>query len=305
MKIRQITDIADSDLDLYARKNEAQLLHYNEPDLGLLVAESPKVIRRAMGAGCRPISFLTSVDHKSQEELEILDKCGDMQDLVCYEAPESVLKLLTGYELNRGMWSVMRRPPLPTVSEVLRDARRVAVLEDIGNPTNVGAIIRSAAALHMDAVLLCGNCADPYYRRAARVSMGTCFQIPWTYLTSKRVANQGNQGRREFNQGKRVADTGNREFDREKWESESAGMILKAHGFKTVAMALTPGSIDLQNPILKQEARLAIFLGNEGEGLRDETIQEADYTVRIPMSHDVDSLNVAAASAVAFWELRG
>ena len=266
----EIKDFAAPELDVYARTSEVQLLRYYEPEPGFFIAESPKVIERALHAGYQPISFL--VEHKDleREAGEILKKYPDVP---VYTAEYEILVKLTGFALTRGMLCAMRRNPLPLAEEICRNASRIAVLENVVNPTNIGAIFRSAAALHMDAVLLTGGCSDPLYRRAARVSMGTVFQIPWTYFDKKTA-----------------------------WPGEGM-QLLKNMGFKTAAMALRDDSVGIDNQALQAEEKLAIVLGTEGDGLSSQTIADCDYTVKIPMSHGVDSLNVAAASAVAFWEL--
>ena len=263
--IIEITDFNSPQLDIYARMSEGQLLNRHEPEKGIFIAESPKVVERALDAGCEPISMLVERKHIDGEAKPVIDRC---REVPVYTAPFEVLTQLTGFKLTRGMLCAMHRPQLPNVSEVCSKARRIAVLENVMNPTNVGAIFRSAAALNMDAVLLTHGCSNPLYRRAIRVSMGTVFQIPWTFL------------------------------DKEKGVSE-----LKELGFKTAAMALTDDSVSIDNEELLAEEKLAIVLGTEGDGLAKETIADCDYTVKIPMSHGVDSLNVAAASAVAFWEL--
>ena len=267
--IIEIHDFSDPALDIYARLTENQLLNRADPDNALFVAESPLVIGRALDTGCEPVSFLMERQHTQGKGREILARC--CQDIPVYTADESVLTQLTGFHLTRGMLCAMRRPKLQSVEDVCRDARRLVVLENVMNPTNIGAIFRSAAALNMDAVLLTEAGSDPLYRRAVRVSMGTVFQIPWTYLPDG-------------------------------WPEPSMGW-LRAQGFRTVAMALRDDSVPLNDPRLLAEERLAIVLGTEGDGLAQATIDACDYTVRIPMSHGVDSLNVAAASAVAFWEL--
>ena len=261
----QITDFDAPELDIYARLTEAQLLNRFEPKKGMFIAESPKVIMRALDAGCEPVSLLVERGHVNAEAEEAILRCGDVP---VFTAPLDVLTKLTGFQLTRGMLCAMRRPALKSVEEVTAGARRVVVLENIQNPTNVGAIFRSAAALGMDAVLLTPNCSNPLYRRSARVSMGTVFQIPWTYLG-------------------------------EDWVSQ-----LQSMGFKTAAMALKDDSYSIDDPALRAEEKLAVVLGSEGDGLATTTIAACDYTVKIPMYHGVDSLNVAAASAVAFWELR-
>lgn len=261
----EITDFEAPELDVYARLTEAQLLNRFEPKKGMFIAESPKVIERALDAGCVPVSILVERNHMNGEALDAIERCGNIP---VYTAELDVLTMLTGFQLTRGMLCAMRRPKLKTVEEVVAGARRIAVLEDIMNPTNLGAIFRSAAALNIDAVLLTPACSNPLYRRSCRVSMGTVFQVPWTYLP-------------------------------ENWQ---AG--LRELGFKTAAMALRDDSVSIDDPVLREVEKLAIVLGTEGDGLADSTIADCDYTVRIPMSHGVDSLNVAAASAVAFWELR-
>lgn len=261
----EITDFEAPELDVYARLTEAQLLNRFEPKKGMFIAESPKVIERALDAGCVPVSILVERNHMNGEALAAIERCGNIP---VYTAELDVLTMLTGFQLTRGMLCAMRRPKLKTVEEVVAGARRIAVLEDIMNPTNLGAIFRSAAALNIDAVLLTPACSNPLYRRSCRVSMGTVFQVPWTYLP-------------------------------ENWQ---AG--LRELGFKTAAMALRDDSVSIDDPVLREVEKLAIVLGTEGDGLADSTIADCDYTVRIPMSHGVDSLNVAAASAVAFWELR-
>lgn len=263
--IIEITDFNSPQLDIYARMSEGQLLNRHEPEKGIFIAESPKVVERALDAGCEPISMLVEHKHIDGEAKPVIDRC---REVPVYTAPFEVLTQLTGFKLTRGMLCAMHRPQLPNVSEVCSKARRIAVLENVMNPTNVGAIFRSAAALNMDAVLLTHGCSNPLYRRAIRVSMGTVFQIPWTFL------------------------------DKEKGVSE-----LKELGFKTAAMALTDDSVSIDNEELLAEEKLAIVLGTEGDGLAKETIADCDYTVKIPMSHGVDSLNVAAASAVAFWQI--
>ena len=259
-----ITDFADPALDVYARLTENQLVNREDLSQGLFIAESPKVIERALNAGYVPVSFLMEQRHVETQARDILARCGEVP---VYTAPLDVLKQLTGFPLTRGMLCAMRRRPLPAVETVCAGAKRVAVLEDVMNPTNVGAIFRSAAALGIDAVLLTQACSDPLYRRAIRVSMGTVFQVPWTYLP-------------------------------EGWPQ-----TLRALGFTTAAMALCDASLPIYAPQLKRADRLAVVLGTEGDGLAESTIAACDCTVRIPMTHGVDSLNVAAASAVAFYQL--
>ena len=271
--IIEITDFNDPALDVYARLTENQLLSREDPDKALFIAESPKVVERALNAGYQPVSLLVETKHIEGKAKEVIARCGEVP---VYTAPFDVLTQLTGFKLTRGMLCAMRRRPLPTVEEVCANARRIAVLEDVMNPTNIGAIIRSAAALNMDAVLLTPACSNPLYRRAIRVSMGTVFQIPWTFL--------GND---------------------EKETPRSWVQQLKKLGFQTAAMALSDDSVSIRDPRLGDVEKLAIVLGTEGDGLASKTIADCDYTVRIPMSHGVDSLNVAAASAVAFWQLAG
>ena len=267
----EITDFSAPELDIYARLSENQLFHYHEPDPGLFIAESPKVIMRALDAGFTPVSLLSERKHIEGEAGEVIARCGDIP---VFTAEFDVLTKLTGFSLTRGVLCAMRRKRLPKPEEVCPGARRIAVLENIMNPTNIGAIFRSAAALNMDAVLLTFGCSDPLYRRSVRVSMGTVFQVPWTFL--------GN--------------------DSSQWPYPGMDR-LKNMGFKTAAMALRGDSVSIEDPNLLFEERLAILLGTEGDGLSASTIADCDYTVRIPMSHGVDSLNVAAASAVAFWQL--
>ncbi|MBS1401457.1 MAG: RNA methyltransferase [Oscillospiraceae bacterium] len=269
--IIEITDFAAPELDVYARLTEAQLLNRQEPEQGLFIAESPKVIDRALDAGYVPVSLLLERKHIAGQASGVIARCGDVP---VFTAETEVLTELTGFRLTRGVLCAMRRPPLPSVEAVCAGARRITILENIMNPTNVGAIFRSAAALGIDAVLLTPACSDPLYRRAARVSMGTVFQVPWTYLGS----------------------------DCAEWPHPGLER-LRALGFRTAAMALSDNAVSIADPQLMAEEKLAIVLGTEGDGLAAGTIADCDYTVRIPMSHGVDSLNVAAASAVAFWQL--
>lgn len=270
--IIEVQDITAPELDIFARLTEAQLRNRLEPEKGIFIAESPKVIGRALDAGYEPLALL--MEHKLLEGQggAIASRC---EGIPVYTAPDGVLTGLTGYPLTRGVLCAMRRPPLSTVDELCRSARRVAVLEGIVDHTNVGAIFRSAAAMGMDAVLLTPTCCDPLYRRSARVSMGTVFQVPWT-----RIGNQPKD-----------------------WP-ESGLEQLRRLGFRTVAMALRDDAVAIDDPILAQADKLAIVLGTEGDGLAAETIAQCDHVVKIPMAHGVDSLNVAAASAVAFWQLR-
>lgn len=270
--IIEVTDLNVPELAVYTRLTEAQLRNKLEPEKGIFIAESPKVIGTALDAGCVPLSFLMERPHIEGSAAAVLARCPDTP---VYTAPRETLQTLTGYALTRGVLCAMRRPPLPSVEAVCAGARRLAVLEGIVDTTNVGAIFRSAAALHVDGVLLSPTCCDPFNRRAVRVSMGTVFQIPWTYL------------------GQDAADWPRAGLDR-----------LHALGFHTVAMALSDQARSIDDPALLAWEKLAIVLGTEGDGLAPATIARCDDTACIPMSHGVDSLNVAAASAVAFWQLR-
>lgn len=268
----EITDFDAPELDVYARLTEAQLLNKDHPEDGLFIAESPKVISRALDGGYEPVSVLVEKKQvlEDAETIAVLGKCGNVP---VYTAEFEVLTKLTGFKLTRGMLCAMKRRRLPGLQEICNGCDRIAVLENVMNPTNVGAIFRSAAALHMDAVILTGGCSNPLYRRASRVSMGTVFQIPWTFVDNSVI-----------------------------WPEE--GMkILRELGFKTAAMALKEDSASIDDPELMKEDKLAVILGTEGDGLAPETIADCDYTVMIPMSHGVYSLNVATASAVAFWQL--
>ena len=262
--IIEIKDFLAPELDVYARLSEVQLLNREFPDKGLFIAESPKVIERALDAGYEPVSCLMEKRHIEGEGKGILSRIAGVP---VFAAEFDVLTQLTGFKLTRGMLCAMKRKPLRTVREICENKSRIVILDKVMNPTNVGAVIRSAAALGMDAVILTSGCSDPLYRRAARVSMGTVFQIDWTFSDDD-VINE-----------------------------------IKALGFKTVAMALKDNSVSINDPALIEEKKLAIIMGTEGDGLSDETISECDYTVKIPMYHGVDSLNVAAASAVAFYQL--
>ena len=274
--IIKITDLTLSELDVYARLSEVQLLRYNEPDLGLFICESPKVILRALDAGYMPISILVEEKEIKEDVSEIIKRCDALSPSIpIYTSDYETLSQLTGFNLTRGMLCCMKRNALPSVEEIVKHARRIAVMEDVVNPTNVGAIFRSAAARNMDAIVLTPACSDPLARRAARVSMGTVFQAPWTFFKHGPSPDLQNHYITE----------------------------LKAFGFKTVAFALKDDSISIDDPILASEEKLVIILGTEGDGLQDSTLEACDYTVKIPMSHGVDSLNVAAASAIAFWEL--
>lgn len=263
--IVEIKDYEAPELDVYARLTEVQLLNRFDPERGMFIAESPYVIMRALDGGCEPVSILAERSRMNSHAREAIEACGDIPT---YVSGLDVLTKLTGFQLTQGMICAMKRPRPRTMEDILRNTRRVVVLEKVMNPTNVGAIFRSAAALGMDAVLLTPGCSDPLYRRSARVSMGTVFQIPWTYVG-------------------------------EDWMKE-----LRALGYSTAAMALRDDSYSIDAPELREVDRLAIVLGTEGGGLLDETLDGCDYTVKIPMYHGVDSLNVAAASALVFWELR-
>ena len=295
----EITDFDAPELDVYARLTENQLINRHEPEKGMFIAESPKVIERALDAGYMPVSILTEKRHIEGEGQKILARCGEIP---VYTAEFDVLTKLTGFQLTRGMLCAMYRQPLPSVQSVCKGAKRIAVLENVVNPTNVGAIFRSAAALGMDAVLLTTGCSNPFYRRAIRVSMGTVFQVPWTYLgeetKTETVRKPESEEEKEPGTGiewnlelEGKADSGN-------WQKQ-----LRELGFHTVAMALKEDSLSIDDPKLMNADKLAIVLGTEGDGLAPETIAACDDTVCIPMAHGVDSLNVAAASAVAFWQL--
>lgn len=265
--IIEIKNLTVKEVYAYTETSEVQLLRMNEPDPGLFIAESPKVIRRALDAGYQPVSLLMERKYITGQAADIIERCGDIP---LYTADSDVLTAITGFRLTQGVLCAMRRRIPADAEQICRNASRIAVLEDIMNQTNVGAIFRSAAALGIDGVLLTSGCSDPLYRRSVRVSMGTVFQIPWAYL-----------------------------------ERSSADYvdILRKMGFATAAMALTDKSVGIDDPALNREKKIAVILGTEGEGLRKTTISASDYTVKIPMAHGVDSLNVAAASAVAFWQL--
>lgn len=267
MPIIEIKDLTAEELIPYVSSNEIQLKRYFEPDLGIFIAESPKVIRLALSHGYEPISLLAERKYIEGQGKDIIDRCAEIP---VYTADSEILTKLTGFKLTQGLLCAMRRKPLPTVEEICEKSRHIAVLEDVMNQTNIGAVIRSAAALKIDAVLLTQPSSDPLYRRAIRVSMGTVFGMPWTYI-----------------------------------EGDSPEYVekLRKMGFTTAAMALHSNTVDIDNEALKKADKLAIILGTEGEGLKDSTIEACDYTVKIPMAEGVDSLNVAAASAVAFWEI--
>ena len=268
----EINDFGAPELDVYARLTEAQLLNRQDPQNAMFIAESPVVIERALDGGCVPVSMLLEKKHIETQAKQVIKRCGDIP---VYTAEIEVLEQLTGYKLTRGVLCAMLRPEQPDVESICAASKRIVVLENVMNPTNVGAIFRSAAALGMDAVLLTPACSDPLYRRSVRVSMGTVFQVPWAYI------------------GEKLEDWPDAGLER-----------LSRMGFKTAAMALREDAVSIDSPALAAEEKLAVILGTEGDGLAEETIASCDYTVRIPMYHDVDSLNVAAASAVAFWELR-
>lgn len=266
--IIHITDPSAPELAAYAHLNENQLRHYYEPAPGIFIGESPNVILRGLDAGYEPVSLLTEEKYIETEAAPIIERLGAVP---VYTAPLPVLSQITGYHLTRGILCAFRRKPLPSVTDICRGARRIAVLENIENPTNVGAVFRSAAALGVDAVLLTKDCSDPLYRRTLRVSVGTVFQVPWTYFPGS-------------------------------WPEEGLS-LLRELGFETAAMALRDDTVRIDDPKLHAAPKLAIVLGNEGDGLAAKTIADCDYTVRIPMAHGVDSLNAAAAGAVAFYEL--
>ncbi len=268
MPITEITDLSAPELLPYAQTSEVQLLRAFEPQPGMFIAESPKVIRRALDAGYQPLSLLMERKYINGQAQDIISRCGNIP---IYTADTEVLTDITGFKLTQGALCAMRRRKLPAPESILSGAERIAVLEDVMNQTNIGAVFRSAAALGFDAVLLTPSCSDPLYRRSIRVSMGTVFRIPWTFLS-------GN--------------------------SPEYITFLKNMGFATAAMALRENTLSIDDLRLKKEKRLAVVLGTEGEGLKDLTIRECDHVVKIPMLNGVDSLNVAAASAVAFWELR-
>ena len=270
--IIEISDLSLPELDVYARLTEAQLRNRLEPEKGIFIAESTKVIDVALRSGYTPLSLLMERKHITGQAKDIVARCGDIP---LYTADREVLAALTGYPVTRGVLCAMRRPVQPPVEELCKNASRIAVMENIVDTTNIGAIFRSAAALNIDAVLVSPSCCDPLCRRAMRVSMGTICQVPWAYI------------------GEDPADWPEKGIER-----------LHALGFKTAAMALSDNSVSIEDSILRQEEKLAIILGTEGDGLSAQTIAACDYTVKIPMAHGVDSLNVAAASAVAFWELR-
>ncbi len=270
-EIIEIKDFNAPELDTFARLSERELLNLDHPEKGLFIAESPKVTQRALDAGYEPTALLIDKKEMNPEAEQIIAKCGDIP---VFTAETQVLSLLTGFKLTRGMLCAMKRKPLKSVSQVCKNTSRIAVLENVMNPTNIGAIFRNAAALNFDAVLLTDGCCDPLYRRSIRVSMGTVFQIPWTFIPKEDYAKPG-EGIR----------------------------MLKDEGFATAAMSLKPDSVSIRNKKLNSEKKLAVILGTEGDGLALSTIAQCDYNIMIPMSHGVDSLNVSSAAAVAFWQL--
>ncbi len=285
----KIDKLKDERIALYAGSSEKELLHCNEPDLGYFIAESPNVIQRALAAGYRPVSFLLEDSMRDREENRFLE---DYPQVPVYYAEHEELKHMIGYQLTRGVLALMERKYMPDAMQLCRNMHRIVVLEDVVNPTNVGAVFRSAAALGAEAVLLTQNCADPLYRRASRVSMGTVFQIPWTWLKKEEKTRNSAWNSEKTEQSLAEGTC------RSDWQDQ-----LHALGYRTVAMALKENSRALDDPEFSSIDRLAVIMGTEGEGLKESTIEKCDYTVMIPMAHGVDSLNVAAASAVAFWQL--
>lgn len=282
MNIITITDLNHPELDVYARLTEAQLRNRLEPEKGVFIAESLKVVRIALENGIRPLSFLAEQKYVDEQLTPLFERYGLGDDIPVYTGQREVLAQLTGYELSRGFLCAMRRPQLPTAEEVCAGRRRIAVLDSVVNSTNTGAIFRAATALGIEALLLTPTCCDPLNRRSVRVSMGTVFQIPWTFLNGKRKTESGKQGTEYLD----YIDT------------------LKGLGFTTVALALTDKSVSIDDPALQGIDRMAIIMGTEGDGLPSEVIAACDYTAKIPMQRGVDSLNVAAAASVAFWQLR-
>ena len=293
----KVSDISIPELLVYSKLSEHQLKHFYEPEAGIFIAESPNVILRALNAGYLPESMLVETGHIYGEAREALEKAFEMtegkDDFKIYTAETEVLMQITGYYMVRGLLAVMRRRETDSMEQICRTSKRVAVLEHIVNPTNVGAILRNAAGLGMDGVLLTADCADPLYRRAARVSMGTVFQIPWAFFPEEK----------SFFAGQTSDQAQHDDIDHHTINHSSSVQLLKSYGFQIAAMALEEDSIGIDSALLKKVDRLAIVLGSEGPGLDRETIQSSDYVVKIPMYHDVDSLNVAAASALAFWEI--
>ena len=282
MNIITITDLNHPELDVYARLTEAQLRNRLEPEKGVFIAESLKVVRIALENGIRPLSFLAEQKYVDEQLTPLFERYGLGGDIPVYTGQREVLAQLTGYELSRGFLCAMRRPQLPTAEEVCAGRRRIAVLDSVVNSTNTGAIFRAATALGIEALLLTPTCCDPLNRRSVRVSMGTVFQMPWTFLNGKRKTESGKQGTEYLD----YIDT------------------LKGLGFTTVALALTDKSVSIDDPALQGIDRMAIIMGTEGDGLPSEVIAACDYTAKIPMQRGVDSLNVAAAASVAFWQLR-
>lgn len=282
LNIIEIDNFKCQELDIYARCTEAQLLNKDHPEDGMFIAESPKVIGRALDAGYTPVSVLVEKRQikDNKETIELLERFEDT-DVPIFTAEFDMLSKLTGFKLTRGMLCALKRQKLTSFRVLCEEKERIAILENVMNPTNVGAIFRSAAALNMEAVLLTPGCSDPLYRRASRVSMGTVFQVPWTF----------------------IEDDNEMRCERKELWPEQAILELKKAGYKMAALALSDNSVSIDDPKLLKEEKLAVILGTEGVGLRDETITLCDYTVKIPMAHGVDSLNVAAASAVAFWQL--
>ncbi len=282
MNIITITDLNHPELDVYARLTEAQLRNRLEPEKGVFIAESLKVVRIALENGIRPLSFLAEQKYVDEQLTPLFERYGLGGDIPVYTGQREVLAQLTGYELSRGFLCAMRRPQLPTAEEVCAGRCRIAVLDSVVNSTNTGAIFRAATALGIEALLLTPTCCDPLNRRSVRVSMGTVFQMPWTFLNGKRKTESGKQGTEYLD----YIDT------------------LKGLGFTTVALALTDKSVSIDDPVLQGIDRMAIIMGTEGDGLSSEVIAACDYTAKIPMQRGVDSLNVAAAASVAFWQLR-
>ena len=275
-QIKKVTDFAAQELKIFMETTENQLLSREDPEKGMFIAESPKVLERALDAGYEPLCMLVEEKQITEEAALLINRCPDTP---VYAAEHELMQKLTGYPMTRGVLCAMKRRKLPDAAEICRSAERIAILERVVNPTNLGAIFRSAAALGMDAILLTSDCCDPLYRRAIRVSMGTVFQIPWTYFGGKYDKS-----------------------DADNWPSQGL-QTLREMGFLTAAMALRDDTVPIDAPVLKEAKRLAVILGTEGDGLSSKTIRSCDYTVKIPMYHGVDSLNVAAASALAFWEL--
>lgn len=313
----EILDAGDPRVAVFNQLNETQLKHYYEPNGGLFITESPKVTERAMNAGCRPVSFLIEKKQLAGEAREVLKRSGEAP---VYIADFQMLRMVTGIPMTRGVLCCMERPVLQTPWEVCRDATRIAVLENVTNPTNIGAIFRSAAALGIDAVLLNAACCDPYYRRASRVSMGTVFQIPWTYLEPDRSAERDGSLLAKFQAEQEKDEKQDRDQTQNQTQNQERDTSVLSHrdrkilsrhyindlhemGFKTAAMALRDDTYTIDDPEVMRQEKLAVLLGAEGEGLTQESIDMSDYTIKIPMTHGVDSLNVAAASAVAFWQL--